>query len=94
MQIMLAKEYQENTSFTTTWGTCFYMVMSFGLKNTDATYQRAMTIIFHDMIHKKMEVYVDDILVNSCTSEGHVNTLCRVLERAMKFKLWMNMDGF
>ena len=39
--------------------------MPFGLKNIGATYQRAMTIIFHDMMHKNMEDYVDDMLAKS-----------------------------
>jgi len=36
--------------------------MPFGLKNTKATYQRAMVILFHDMMHREVEVYVDDML--------------------------------
>jgi hypothetical protein len=36
--------------------------MPFGLKNTRATYQRAMVTFFHDMIHKEIEVYVDDMI--------------------------------
>jgi predicted alpha/beta-fold hydrolase len=35
--------------------------MTFGLKNAGATYQRAMNIIFHDLIGVIMEVYIDDI---------------------------------
>ena len=40
-------------------------MMPFGLKNAGATYQREMTAIFHDLIHKTLEDYVDDILVKS-----------------------------
>ena len=39
-----------------------YKVMSFGLKNAGATYQRAMVALFHDMIHHEIEVYVDDMI--------------------------------
>lgn len=39
--------------------------MPFGLKNAGATYQRAMTSIFHDMMHITMEDYVDDTLAKS-----------------------------
>ena len=39
--------------------------MSFGLKNTKATYQRAATILFHDMVYRDVEVYVDDMIVKS-----------------------------
>jgi hypothetical protein len=31
--------------------------MIFGLKNVGATYQRAMVTLFHDMMHKEIEVY-------------------------------------
>ena len=55
----------EKTAFTTPWGTYFYRVMSFGLKNAGATYQRAATTILQDMIHKEVEVYVDDMIVKS-----------------------------
>ena len=33
-----------------------YKVMPFGLKNAGATYQRAMTALFHDMIHKEVHL--------------------------------------
>ena len=36
--------------------------MPFGLINVGATYQGGMTKIFHDMMHKEIEVYVDDML--------------------------------
>jgi hypothetical protein len=36
--------------------------MPFGLKNARATYQRAMITLFHDKMHREVEVYMDDIL--------------------------------
>ena len=53
--------------------------MPFGLKNASATYQHAMMVIFHDMIHIDMEVYVDDILVKSRTRTEHPQALARIL---------------
>ena len=79
-QIRLAKEDQDKTSFTTPWGTYYYVVMPFGLKNADATYQRAMMVIFHDMIHIDIEVYVNDILVKSRTHAEHPQALARILQ--------------
>ena len=38
-------------------------MMLFGLKNTGATYQRAMNTIFHEYIGKFMEVYIDDVVI-------------------------------
>ena len=53
-QIRLVEEGQDKTSFTTPWGTYYYVVMPFGLKNVGATYQHAMMTIFHDMIYIDM----------------------------------------
>ena len=64
-QILMALEDMEKTSFITKWGTYYYRVMPFGLKNAGATYQRAATTLFHDMMHKDVEVYVDDMIVKS-----------------------------
>jgi hypothetical protein len=46
--------------------------MSFGLRNACVTYQRAMTTLFHDMMHKEIEVYMDDIIAKSRTEEEHI----------------------
>ena len=61
-QIKIAEEDQHKTAFTTPWRTFCYTMIPFGLKNAGATYQRAMTTIFHDLIHSILEDYVDDIL--------------------------------
>ena len=62
-QIRMVAKDAEKTAFRTPIGNFYYTVMSFGLKNARATYQRTMTAIFHDMMHKEMEDYVDDIVV-------------------------------
>ena len=41
--------------------------MSFEFKNDGATYQRLMTKIFKPLIGQTVEVYIDDILVESET---------------------------
>ena len=62
-QIRMAAKDAEKTAFKTPIGNFHYTVMPFDLKNAGATYQRTMTAIFHDMMHKEMEDYVDDIVV-------------------------------
>ncbi|XP_073262695.1 uncharacterized protein [Populus alba] len=73
-QIKMATEDRAKTTFVTPWGTYCYKVMLFGLKNAGATYQRAMVTLFHDMMHKEIEVYVDDMIAKSKEGEDHVKS--------------------
>ena len=74
-QINMHPDHQEKTAFITLWGTFFYIVMPFDLKNAGATYQRDAITILHDLIHKEVEVYVDDMVIKSKTREGNVPSL-------------------
>ena len=85
-QIMMAVMDKIKTAFITEWGTYCYKVMLFGLKNKRATYQRATTTLFHDMMHKEVEVYVDDMMVKSETREGHFDALNKFLARLEKIQ--------
>ena len=66
--------------FTTPWGTFFYNMMPLGLKNVGATYQCAMMVIFHDLIHKTLEDYVDDVLVKSINALDNLSHLEEVFD--------------
>ncbi|KAL6350070.1 hypothetical protein AAG906_004005 [Vitis piasezkii] len=61
-KILMGLEDMEKIAFITEWGTYCYRVMPFGLKNSGATYQKVVTTLFHDMIHRDVEVYVDDMI--------------------------------
>ncbi|RVW71025.1 Retrovirus-related Pol polyprotein from transposon 297 [Vitis vinifera] len=89
-QILMAPEDMEKTSFITEWGTYCYRVMPFGLKNAGATYQRAATTLFHDMMHRDVEVYVDDMIVKSRDRSDHLAALERFFERIRQFRLRLN----
>jgi hypothetical protein len=39
------------------------IVMTFGLKNAGATYQRAINFIFYEFNGKLAEIYIDDVVV-------------------------------
>ena len=52
-------------SFVTSQGLFCYKVMSFGLKNAGAMYQRLMNKMFASQIERNVQVYVDDMLVKS-----------------------------
>ena len=84
-QIQIVEEDQHKTAFTTPWVSFCYNMMPFGLKNARSTYQRAMTTIFHDLIHKTLEDYVDDILVKSYNLMDHLFDLEIVFDRLPKY---------
>ncbi|GJY94446.1 reverse transcriptase domain-containing protein [Tanacetum coccineum] len=62
-QIPIDPKDQEKTTFTCPYGTFDYRHMPFGLCNAPGTFQRCMMAIFHDMIKKTMEVFMDDFSV-------------------------------
>ena len=69
-----------------------FVVMTFGLRNAGATYQRAMNYIFHDLIGRLVEVYIDDVVVKSAFQDNHLADLRQVLERTRKHCMKMNPD--
>jgi hypothetical protein len=89
-QIFIPIEDQLKTAFITPWGTFCWVMMPFGLRNAGATYQRAMTLIFHDYIHKILEDYVDDILVKSIQREDHVFILRQIFDRIRSYNMRLN----
>jgi hypothetical protein len=92
-QIFMAPEDINKTAFRVPGavGLFEYVVMTFGLKNAGATYQHAMNYIFHDLIGKFVEIYINDIVVKSALVEGHLGDLRQVLERTRRFGLRMNL---
>jgi hypothetical protein len=91
-QIFMAPEDIHKTAFRVPEadGLFEYVVMTFELKNAGATYQRAMNYIFHDLIGKLVEIYIDDIVVKSASVERHLGDVRQVLERTRRFRLKMN----
>jgi len=89
-QIKMAKEDVSKTAFITPWGTFAYTVMPFGLINAGATYQRTAQTLLHDMMHKEVEVYVDDMIVKSKEREDHIKNLRKIFIRIREHKLRLN----
>jgi hypothetical protein len=63
------------TSFITPFGMYCYVTMPFGLRNAGAIYQRCMHHVFGDHIGRTVEVYVDDIVVNTRKADNLVSDL-------------------
>ena len=79
-QIYMVPEDMEKITFVIIQGTFCYKVNAFQVKNVGATYQRAMVTLFHDMMHKEIEVYVDDMIAKSLKGEIHVANLKNLFE--------------
>lgn len=88
--IKMAPKDMEKTTFVTPWGIFCYKVMPFCLQNVSATYQRAMVTLFHDTIHKEIEVYVDDMIAKSQTEEEHLVYMQKLFSQLRKFRLRLN----
>ncbi|RVW95440.1 Transposon Ty3-I Gag-Pol polyprotein [Vitis vinifera] len=89
-QIPMSPADEEKTAFITPHGLYCYKVMSFGLKNAGATYQRPMTKIFKPLVGRTVEVYIDDIVVKSKTREEHVLHLQEVFHLLRKYDMKLN----
>ena len=50
----------------------------------------AMITLFHDLMHKEIELYVDDMITRSQTEEEHLDHLQKLFERLKKYKLRLN----
>jgi hypothetical protein len=88
-QIQIHPTYQYKTTFTIPWGTFSYHVMPFGLKKTDATFQQAMTYVFHDLSHIIL-TYLDDLTTRSNKLTQHLDDLRIVFQRCHQHNIRLN----
>jgi hypothetical protein len=65
------------------------VVITFGLKNVGATYQRAMNLIFHELLGNIVEVYIDDIVVKSVAFDSHLADLRKAFDKMHRYGLKM-----
>jgi hypothetical protein len=88
-QIQIHPADQYKTTFTTPWGTFSYRVMPFGLKNAGATFQWAMTYVFHDLSHIIL-AYLDDLTARSKKQTQHLDDLRVVFQRCRQYNIRLN----
>ncbi|GJV02771.1 reverse transcriptase domain-containing protein [Tanacetum coccineum] len=91
-QIQINPKDQEKTTFTCPYGMFAYRRMPFGLCNAPGTFQRCMMAIFHDMIEKTMEVFMDDFLVFGNSFSTCLSNLERMLKRCEDTNLALNWE--
>ena len=90
-QIKMDEEDQEKTLFVTNQGLFCYKVMSFGLKNTGATYQRLMNKMFAHQIGRNVQIYVDDMLVKSRKEDDYLDDLRETFNTLCSYNMKLNL---
>ncbi|GJZ38742.1 reverse transcriptase domain-containing protein [Tanacetum coccineum] len=91
-QIPIDPQDQEKTTFTCPYGTFAYRRMPFGLYIALGTFQRCMMAIFHDMIEKTMEVFMDDFSVFGDSFATCLSNLDKMLKRCEDTNLVLNWE--
>jgi hypothetical protein len=89
-QISLVKEDEEKTAFITAFGAFCYTSMPFGLKNTGATYQRAIQTCLADHWGKRVEAYVDDVVIKTENSGNFIEDLQLVFSSLRRYRRKLN----
>nr|GEU65152.1 reverse transcriptase domain-containing protein [Tanacetum cinerariifolium] len=92
LQIPIDLKDQEKTTFICPYETFDYRRMSFGLCNAPGTFQRCMMAIFHDMIKKTMEVFMDDFSIFKNSFQSCLSYLERMLKRCEDTNLCLNWE--
>nr|GEV13867.1 reverse transcriptase domain-containing protein [Tanacetum cinerariifolium] len=91
-QISIDPRDQEKTTFTCPYGTFAYRRIPFGLCNAPGMFQRCMLAIFHDMVEKTMEVFMDDFSVFRNSFENCLSHLDKMLQRCEDTNLSLNWE--
>nr|GFC84386.1 reverse transcriptase domain-containing protein [Tanacetum cinerariifolium] len=92
LQIPIDPKDREKTTFTCPYGTFAYRRMPFGLCNAPGTFQMCMMAIFHDMIEKTMEVFMDDFSVFGNSFQSCLSHLDQMLKRCEDTNLCLNWE--
>lgn len=91
-QIEIEKEDKEKTAFYTGSRLMHFVRMPQGYKNAPAIFQRAMNIVFEDLMRKSCLIYIDDIIVFGESQKEHDKNLAAILERMRLYGLKENEE--
>ncbi|MCU7806226.1 MAG: RNA-directed DNA polymerase, partial [Candidatus Thiodiazotropha sp. (ex Lucinoma borealis)] len=89
-QVMLDDDAKEKSAFCTHVGLFQWRVLSFGLTNAPATFERMMEAILGGMHWTHVLVYLDDIIVFAADFQTHIQRLSEVFSRLSNAGLKIN----
>jgi hypothetical protein len=83
---------QDKTTFITPHDIYYYMVMTFGLKNAGATYQKAIQKCLESQISKNVEAYVDDVVVKTTDEDDLIADLAQTFANLRRYRWKLNPE--
>jgi hypothetical protein len=89
-KIALHPDDEDKTAFITPHGIYCYKVMTFGLKNAGATYQKAIQKCLKSQIGKNIEAYVDDVVVKTTEEDKLIANLTETFANLREFQWKLN----
>ena len=85
----MVEEDQEKTAFILPKGCYCYTRMPYGLRNTGATFQRAMQASLGSQLGHNVEAYIDDIVVKTRYKDSLIQDLHETFENSR----WVNLQA-
>ena len=92
--ITLKEEDQIKTIFIILYGAYAYTTMPFQLKNAGATYQRAIQLCFKNQLHRNVEAYVDDLVIETRNPDDFIYDLEETFDSLRRFQWKLNPTKF
>jgi hypothetical protein len=83
--IALHPDDEDKTAFITPHDIYCYKVMTFGLKNAGATYQKAIQKCLKTQIGKNVEAYVDNVVVKTTEEDKLIADLTETFANLREF---------
>jgi Reverse transcriptase (RNA-dependent DNA polymerase) len=91
-QLRMREGDKAYTASATSYGTFEYVVIPFELKNAPSTFQRFINHVLGEVIWDGIEVYIDDIVLHTKSSESQKKLLRKVREILERNKLELNKE--
>ncbi|CAI5690254.1 unnamed protein product [Oreochromis niloticus] len=91
-QVPLSPESRPKTAFCTNRGLWQFKVLSFGLCNAPATFERLMDSVLAGVPRQRCLVYLDDLLVHGSSFDAALDALRQVLGRVAAAGLKLHPD--
>jgi hypothetical protein len=87
-QLRIKEEDIPKTAFKTSFGHYEFTVLPFGLTNALGVFMNLMNGVFREYLDKFFQVFIDDILIYSLTTEEHDEHFLLVLQCLRENKLY------